>query len=42
MKEIKEMKPSENLVGLQVFVLRHCIDMCVAIHMHTNLYMYDK
>ena len=33
----KEMKESENLVNLQVFVSLHCIDMCIS--MHADLYV---
>ena len=42
MKEIKEMKAGENLVGLQVSASQYCIDMCVVIGMHTDLYMSGK
>ena len=42
MKEIKKMKAGENLVGLQIFASQYCIDMCVVIRMHTNLYMSGK
>ena len=38
----KETKASENLVSLQIFASRQCVDLHACIGMHPDLYVHGS